>query len=307
MSLADVLEEQKALLAEAIKREDGDEIAEEVVEQPAEEEVKEDPAVEEKPAEEVKIEEPAKVEEPVKTGADYARERREQKAQRDLEAANERLARLEAQNATNSQTQSDPEPNKSDDPQSWTEWKIRKSEERADQLEKALTMTVREQQVRKLRTDAEVEVEGYMQQTRQQYPDADDARQYYANIVGASLKIMNPNITNVQLNQMVRDKLMLRASELLNEGHRNPIQAMYEESKALGYKPRSKEAAVEVQAEIKPDLSKVAANRARNAGTAGANGSAERGEVTLKSASEMTNAEFAKLSVEQKRKILGGR
>jgi len=81
---------------------------------------------------------------------------------------------------------------------------------------------------------------------------------------------------------------------------------MYERAKQLGYKPQEKAQAAEKEVVIKPDLDRVAANRARNAGTAAANGNNDRAELTMRTAAEMTNAEFAKLTASEKKRLFGG-
>ena len=301
MGLKEVMEETRKQLEEAEKV-DAVEV-EEVVE-PKEEPKLEEPKVEEKSAEEPVKEEP-KVEEPKleKTASDYARERRENRAAaklaEELAAANARIAELTRPREV---VAADVEPDRTENPQEWTEWKIRKQDAIIRELSSKTEAVSREEQTRRIRSQAEQEVIGYESQVRASNPDYDAAKSYYANMLAASIKIINPKVTNAQLVQAVNDKLMLRASELLNEGHENPIAAMYEEVKQLGFQPpKTQEKAVEK--EIKPDLAKVAANRARNAGTAAAQGDGGRGELTPKVAATLTNKEFARLKPEQKQRL----
>ena len=301
MGLKEVMEETRKQLEEAEKV-DAVEV-EEVVE-PKEEPKLEEPKVEEKSAEEPVKEEP-KVEEPKleKTASDYARERRENRAAaklaEELAAANARIAELTRPREV---VAADVEPDRTENPQEWTEWKIRKQDAIIRELSNKTEAVSREEQTRRIRSQAEQEVIGYESQVRASNPDYDAAKSYYANMLAASIKIINPKVTNAQLVQAVNDKLMLRASELLNEGHENPIAAMYEEVKQLGFQPpKTQEKAVEK--EIKPDLAKVAANRARNAGTAAAQGDGGRGELTPKVAATLTNKEFARLKPEEKQRL----
>ena len=258
--------------------------------------------------EETKPEEPVKeepkVEEQVKTASDYARERRENRAAaklaEELAAANARIAEL-----TRPREQAitvDSEPDRNENPQEWTEWKIRKQDAQLRELSGRTEQITREEQTRRIRSQAEQEVIGYENQVRATNPDYDAAKSYYANMLAASIKIINPKVTNTQLVQAVNDKLMLRASELLNEGHENPIAAMYEEVKQLGFQPPKPQSET-TEKEIKPDLAKVAANRSRNAGTAAAQGDGGRGELTPKVAATLTNKEFAKLKPEEKKRL----
>ena len=302
MGLKEVMEETRKQLEEAEKVE-----AQEVeTEEKAVEEAPkvEETAPEEKTAEPEPKEEPKLEEAPVKTPADYARERRENRAAaklaEELAAANARIAEL-----TRPREQviaADVEPDRNENPQEWAEWKIRKQDQQLRELSSKTEQITREEQTRRIRTQAEQEVIGYENQVRAQYPDYDAAKSYYANMLAASIKIINPKVTNTQLVQAVNDKLMLRASELLNEGYENPIAAMYEEVKALGFQP-PKAQETPVEKEIKPDLAKVAANRARNAGTAGAQGDSGRAELTPRVAVTMTNREFAKLKPEEKKRM----
>ena len=300
MGLKEVMEDTRKQLEEAEKLESA---AVEVEEKPIEEPKVEDPAPEEKPAEEPAKEEP-KPEEPVKTASDYARERRENRAAaklaEELAAANARIAELTR--PREAVTPVNLEPDRAENPQEWTEWKIKQQDAIIRDLSSRTEQTTREEQSRRIRAQAEQEVVGYENQVRAQNPDYDAAKSYYANMLAASIKIINPKVTNNQLVQAVNDKLMLRASELLNEGHENPIAAMYEEVKALGFQPpKAQEPSTEK--EIKPDLAKVAANRARNAGTAAAQGDGGRGDLTPKVAATLTNKEFAKLKPEEKARI----
>jgi len=301
MGLKEVMEETRKQLEEAEKAAPVEEV--EVKEEPKEELPKEEAKLEESKVEEVK-EEPKVEEPPAKTPSDYAKERRENRAAaklaEELAIANARIAELTKPREP--VMAADVEPDRAENPQEWTEWKIRKQDKLINELSSKTEAVSREEQSRRIRSQAEQEVIGYENQVRQQNPDYDAAKSFYANMLAASIKIINPKVTNQQLVQAVNDKLMLRASELLNEGHDNPIAAMYEEVKALGFQPpKPQEQATEK--EIKPDLSKVAANRARNAGTAAAQGDGGRGELTPKVAAAMTNREFAKLKPEEKKRI----
>ena len=298
MGLKEVMEETRKQLEEAEKVESV-EIEEEIVKEKPVEDQKTEEVIVEQP----KVEEPAPVVEPEKTASDYARERRENRAAaklaEELAAANARIAEL-----TQPRRQVEAasvEPDRNENPQEWTEWKIKQQDAMIRELSGKTEQITREEQTKRIRNQAEQEVMGYENQVRAQNPDYDAAKQYYANMLAASIKIINPKVTNQQLVQAVNDKLMLRASELLNEGHQNPIAAMYEEVKALGFQPPSK--VQETAVEIKPDLAKVVANRARNAGTAAAQGDGGRGELTPKVAATMTNREFAKLKPEEKARL----
>lgn len=294
MSLKEVIEETKKQIEEAEK-------AEEAAVAPAEE-VKEEPkeAPKEEVKEESKPEEP--VEEPKKTPAQYAKERKDNaKLRNELDAANALIAKLAQPKTEPVKTDEDAEPNSDEDPQAWNAWNIRNLKKANKELADSVTEIRKEKQTETLKTAAEREMVGYENETRGQYKDYDDAKRYYANMLAYSVKVLNPSLSNDKLVEIVNHRMLTRASELMNEGHGNPVAAMYEEAKTLGYKAAAPENTKEEI--LKPDLSKVAANRARNAGTAAAGSGRGDGELTAAHAATMTNAEFAKLKPEERQRL----
>lgn len=309
MGLKEVAEELKSKISEAEKIEE-----KEIVEDKPQPEgvVKED---EPEVKEEVKAEEKKQPDPPKKTPEEYAEERRATKAAaklaEELATANARIASLEAAHQPDAK-QNDQEPSKSDDPQAWNEWKLRQADikqARADEkLAKVESWTAEQEKQRSaeiLRTAALSEIQGYEAEVRQSAEDYDDVKKYYANMLAASIKIVNPKITNERLQKVVEERMISRAAELYNDGHVNPIAAMYQEAKSLGYQgSRASSDEGKEEKEIKPDLSKVAANRARNAGTAAAQGKGERGEITKAVAASMTNDEFRRLPVAERKRLM---
>ena len=303
MGLKEVMEDTKKQIEEAEKKEAEEAKVEEPKEEPKEEEKKEEVKEEPKEKEKEELKEEPK-EEPKKTPSDYARERRELKAAKlaeELAAANARIAEL---TKPKDEPKKEAIPDRNEDPAGWTEYELRKRDERIAKLESQTQEISRQEYSEKQRKEAEAEVANYESLVRQKTHDYDDVKSYYANMLAASIKIVNPRITNEKLVKVVNDRLILRASELLNEGYENPIEKMYEEAKSLGYKPKQVE---ESKEEIKPDLKKVGDNRKRNAGTAAAQGDSGNGDLTPLSASQMTNREFSRLSKEEKKRLLGGR
>lgn len=307
MGLKETIKETKEKLEEAVKVEEkGEEKAletfnaaiEKAVEEPKEE-IKEEVQAE-APKEEIKADD-KKPEE--KTPSEHREERIAKKKEKDrlaeeLAVARERIAALEA----NSKPKADAlenEPDIQTQPLEWTAWKIRKQEEKIEKLSgwKAEQDTVRQREDMRLR--AINEVSAYENNLRVSAPDYDDVKDYYARVLATSIKIVNPNISNQQLAEAVNNRLLTRASELLNQGYENPIEAMYLEAKSLGYKPKEEAKSDEV----KPDLDKVASLRKRNAGMAGSAGGGNDTHVSPTTAAKMTNAEFAKLKPEQKKRL----
>jgi hypothetical protein len=298
MGLKEVQEELKSKLAEIEKEEslEAVEEKEEIVES------KED--TKEEVVEEVK-EEPK--EEPKKTPAQYAEERRAARAAKqalaeELAIANARIAAMEAERAKEKESQPSGEPDKETDPIAWAEWRVSQTEKKLapkiEQLDQWREDQLRQAYHEQQKNQALAEVANFENEVRKTNADFDDVKQYYANMLAASVKIVNPKLSNESISKIVSDRMLLRASELLNDGHENPIAVMYQEAKALGYRPKQ-----EKEEEVKPNLEKVAQNRSRNAGTAGASGQGDRGELTPSSAIGMTNAEFAKLKPEQKKAL----
>lgn len=312
MGLKEVAEDIKKQLEEANKREEKE--LEEVVEQP-----KEEPKVEEAPKEEVKAEEAksdeAKAEVKAdKTNADFAKERREKasrekKLRDDLDAANARIAELSKPKDEPVRTKVEAEPDKAEDPTAWSEWnskqtdeRIAKAEERVAKVEKLTATEQARKYQEEMRKSAEYELERFEASAKTQEPDFDDVKKYYIHQLAYSIKTLNPAISDAQLIKSIDDMIIYKAKQKLDEGYENPALAMYDEVKGNGYKAPVKE---EKADELKPDLNRVAKNRDRNAGMAGAGGGNGRGEVTKKyAATEMTTAEWAKMPKEERQRIM---
>lgn len=304
MGLKETLEEQKEQLEEALKAESTsvEEVKEEKEIEKPEEKPVEDMLKEEAAKEEASKEE-SKVEETKKTPAEYAAERRANKVSMaaELATANARIAALEAQNKE--APKKEQEPNKEEDPQAWTEHQLRKTQETLGKVVEITAKTEQERHNERMRNQAFNEVAAFEATVRTANPDYDQAKSFYANTIAYSIKKLNPKITNERLVEAVNNKMLVRASEFLNEGYDNPIEAMYNESKEWGFTPKKADEGKEEKPEIKPDLAKVSANRARNAGTAGAQGDSGRSELTPAVAMGLTNAEFSKLKPAEKESI----
>lgn len=304
MGLAEVKEDLKKQLAEmGDKPEEQEE--EVVIEQPAEE-VKQEEKTDEKPEEkqETKSE---------KTNAEYARERRERLKEKrendELRAARERIKELE-QLVVKPKEESRVEevaPNRQDDPAAYAEWEARQAKKEAREaaeIARKATEKVekqeREQRQQALRNQAQEELIGFEDQFRKVANDYDDVKNYYINTLAFSIKQLNPKITNKALAEAVTNQVMIRASQLMNDGYENPIEALYEEIKSNGYRPSVKEEAEDK----KPDLTRVATNRSRNAGTAGASSGTGRGELTKVAATKLTIAEWAKVPKHERERLM---
>lgn len=310
MSLAEVLEETKKQLSDLEKEENKEEeIKTEEEKEEKKEEVKEE--VKEPPKEEAKEEVKAE-EQPKKTNADYARERRERisEAQRlrdELAAANARIVELTRPVGQTKQVE-DPEPNKDDSPVEWADWRARQAEKKADaaaeiamKASETLQKEERRRQGENLVQQAQNELIGYENEFKKNHTDYEDVKKFYVNSLAYGIKVLNPKITNEALAKAVNNQILLTASQYYNDGYANPIEAIYENVKNMGYQPPREEA----KEEKKPDLSKVAKNRERNAGMAASAGGTGKGELTKRyAATEMTAYEWAKLPVAERERLM---
>lgn len=137
-------------------------------------------------------------------------------------------------------------------------------------------------------------------------PDYDDISNAYKMELYRANKTKNPRMGHDQLLETTNKELLYKASQYLNAGY-DPIEEMYEEAKSLGIKPLPKQESEEEEEEkLKPNLKKVAENRSRNAGTAGAKGNAGQPEVTKAMAGSMTTAEYMQLPKVLRDKFMRG-
>lgn len=249
-----------------------------------------------------------------KTNANLASERREKKTREDklreeLSAANARILELsKLPERTVTEDKPEPAPSRADDPVAYAEWEAKQAKALANEtksdmekLSKRIDVKEQQQQQERLYQAAQEELISYEGAVRQKYPDYEDAKKYYANMLAFSIKSLNPKISDANLVKAVNNQIMLRASQLVNDGYENPVQAIYNEMKNMGYQPKKPDDGKE---EKKPDLDRVAANRARNAGMTAAAGSSGRGELTKSAAADLTVAEWAKLPQAEKQRLL---
>lgn len=311
MGLKEAQEELKKQIEEAQKAEGLTSEEEAVEEEQKKIESKEEKKEDAKEPE--KKEEAASEEKKEKTNADYARERRErisehQKLKEQLAAA---MAQIEEMKKPKQEKEvEDPEPNKAEDPVAWADWRVRQAEKKVEQVteialenDKKIKAEEREKQKESLLQQAQNELVTYEDAVRKTNKDYDDVKKYYVNMLAFSMKALNPKITNDVLVKAVNHQVLMTASQYLNEGHENPVQAIYDSMKNMGYQPTQKETN-EIE-EKKPDLSKVAKNRERNAGMAGSSGGSGRGEMTKHyAATELTAAEWAKLPTAERERLM---
>lgn len=276
----------------------------EEIKEPVKEEKKEEPP--EQPKEEIKKEPKAEEKKEEKTPTDYAKERqaRKDRIAADLATANARIAALEANiKPVEQPKQMDQEPNKQANPIEWADWRVRQAEKKiAPQME-----WIEEQRQSKAKDDLYTRAQGEMavfeDQLRQSNPDYNEVRDWYGSMLATSIKIVNPEISQSDLIKAVNNRLLSMAAKNMTDGYENPVEPIYLAAKKLGWQPRQKEEPKEERESPAPDMEKVASFKKRNAGMAGSGGSGGEGEITAKVAIGMTNAEFARLKPEQKKRL----
>ena len=144
--------------------------------------------------------------------------------------------------------------------------------------------------------------------TKQANPDYNAVASEYAQAMFQSIRIQNPHKSDIELSDMTKRAILLKASEYARQGYENPVEEMYHVAKMLGYTGKSFQKAPEkeaVEEKITPDYSKVAENRKRSAGMAATNGRSQA-QLTQQSAVDMTVEEYAKLSTAEKRRLMYG-
>lgn len=217
-----------------------------------------------------------------------------------LAEANARI--LELTRSREDPRQVSDEPSRADDPQAWTEWKVQQQERELSEFKQWKAQQEQARNYQERIRQAESEIIAFENQVRDKLPAYDEAKSYIANYEAFNIKRERPNITQDQLVEAVKLKMMTRAAYFLKEGYENPIEAMYEEAKTLGFSPKKNDDGERKR----PDLDKVAKNHARNAGMAGAAAGTGSGEMTPRYVAEnLTVAEtakmFAKMTPEEKR------
>lgn len=203
---------------------------------------------------------------------------------------------------------SDPEPSKDEDPDAWLEWRVRQVEKEANVAkQKAAELEAftqqREQEFRqqKLIEQATIEFVTLEAKFKEATPDYDDVAEHFVTRIRQDIGLRYPNATEAQINDAARTQLLQIASSYAQQGQ-NPVEALYKLTKErLGYVPKQAAAASD---KAKPDLAKIAANKAKSASGAAAGGGASKPSITAEDAVNMSTAEFAKLSPAEQRRLM---
>jgi hypothetical protein len=287
MGLKEQMDEDRKALEEALKAEAGaDEVLEETpttddpepeqkAEEPVKDETPEEPKAEEK-KEEPKVEAKEERDDGSQRRARLARERDAYKKQ--VEELQEKLAVASAPKATEESPKQD------------------------SYIDSVLQEVVQEHTVSRAQRGFEIAESEFIQRN----PEYIDVSKQYWTAMAASVKLQNPRMSNVQVNEATKNYILNIAEGYAQKGL-NPAEEMYHDAVDLGFKARKDEPEPEEKPELKPDLSKVAANRARNAGMAAAKGRGASAVMTKQyAATELTTAEWAKIPKAERERLLYG-
>lgn len=140
---------------------------------------------------------------------------------------------------------------------------------------------------------------------KQQNPEYNAVAAEYTAAMYQALKLQNPRKSDIELGEMTKTAILLKAAEYARAGYENPAEEIYHEARELGFTGKSQQKQIEAQEEkLQPDMRKVAENRKRSTGMTGANGKSE-GQMTLNhAATSLTAAEWARLPKAEKQRLL---
>lgn len=288
MGLMEQIEEDKKKLAEMTSEE------EETKEEEAEAE--EEPEETEDGGEEIDA---ASKEEAPKDDAGYARLRRETAAAKKLAEEREReLAELRAaQTKPAVEVKDDAEPDLEKDPAAWLKWNKRQTDSQIAEVKAWKEERDKTERQSQIYTQAINGFKAYEADFAGTVMDYDDRAAFFNKKVTQGFRDLYPTMPDEAIQSRVVEHVLKMAAEFAAQGL-NPAEELYHlASEKYGY------AGAASKEELKPDLAKVAANRRRNAGMAGAKGRGGEGDISPKIAASMPAKEFAKLSKADKDKI----
>lgn len=260
---------------------------------------KEEAAAEEKKEEPKKEEPKAEVD-----NATYARMRWEAaEERRKREELEKRLEAIEKGKADTAKD-TDPEPDKSTDFEAWVDWKDRQLEKKVEEVNSRLNESSTREQERLKQEDynktvkaAVDEFTAYEDGFKARVSDYEDVSAFYLNKLKDSVKTLYPAATDAQIGQMVTNKILQTAGTYAANGL-NPVERMYQDAKAMGYS-----APVKKEEPKKSNLAAIDKNKRRSASVAATAGDNGKNSVGLSDVSDMSMAEFSKLTPEERTRL----
>lgn len=285
MSLEETIKELKDQLAEEDKKEAAPEPEEEALEEKPEE-----PKPEEKPEEkaEEKPEEKKEAPEPEPDDRGYAKLRREKAAaERKADESESKRAALEARLAA-----LEAAPLETEEPKA-------PANPEMDDIVRSHRMGKAEQEFKSLES-----------RFRGKTPEYDMVSAEYAMALAQSIRIQNPKLSPTEIGDKTKEAILVKAANYMKDGF-DPIEELFHEAKDLGFtgknlrkeEPKKEEPAEEQ--EIRPDMKKLAANRAKSTGMAAAGGKST-GQMTKQAAADLSAEEWVKLPAAEKRRLMYG-
>ncbi len=137
------------------------------------------------------------------------------------------------------------------------------------------------------------ELHGYEQEAAQAFPDFNEAANYAKSMIAASIKLLNPTISQQDLAEKTLNEYAKQAALALNN-KKHPGQAIYENAAAWGYKKTEAEKPKIVLPE-KTQLATLAINKKKSTGMSGAGGSG-KSDIGNDELMKMSNADRMRLS-----------
>lgn len=142
------------------------------------------------------------------------------------------------------------------------------------------------------------ELRGYETEASEAFPDFQDASNYAKSMIAASIKLLEPGLSQDELAQRTIYKYAEHAALALNS-KKHPGQAIYEMAHQWGYKkqeaaPEQDVTRTNERPKIVP-MSKLAENKKKSSGMSGTGGNG-KAFVNMDAVSSMTNAERMKLT-----------
>lgn len=139
------------------------------------------------------------------------------------------------------------------------------------------------------------ELHGYEQEAAQAFPDFNEAAKYAKSMIAASIKLLNPTISQQDLAEQTLNKYAQHAALALN-AKKHPGQAIYESAAEWGYKKADAEKPKIVIPDKTP-LATLAVNKKKSTGMSGSGGSGKN-EIGNEELMKMSNAERMRLKPE---------
>lgn len=186
-------------------------------------------------------------------------------------------------------------PNKEEDPDGFFEAEIGATKQEIAELKAWKAQQEQERKQTEERDGAFRELAGYESEAAAVFADFEDASKYAKSMIAASIKLLEPNITQQDLAQKTLYKYAEHAALALNN-KKHPGQAIYETAAQWGYK-KPEEEKPKIVLENKPSLAKLAENKKKSSGMSntGSSGKADIGNEDL---FKMSNAQRMKLKPE---------